>query len=319
MVNHQWNFLDLQVFCLAARRASFLAAATELGISPAYVTKRIANLERALGVTLFHRSTRKVVVSEAGEKAYAWALRVLECADEWNAQAGTAGGQLHGNLRISTTMRLGRNHLTPILAALNAMHPGLNLWLELVDRRVDLVQDGFDIDIRMGEVQEPNLIAHRVKGNVRMLCVAPAYLEKHGTPKHLGELAHHECLLYRDRHQSFGMWRMIGPDGPSTIKVTGAMGSNHSDIVYNLALAGKGIVLLASWDVHPHLQSGELVRILPQYYQPADVWAVTASRSTESVKLRACLQYLIAELRDGAYALQTLEGDESKAQSPRVL
>lgn len=305
MINRKWNFLDLQVFCLAARRSSFLAAATELGISPAYVTKRIANLESALGVSLFHRSTRKVIVSEAGEKAYAWAQRVLECADEWETQGGAAAGQLQGELRISTSMRLGRNHLMPILARLNEMHPRLNVWLELVDRRVNLIEDGFDIDIRMGDVQEPNLIAHRVVSNVRILCAAPSYLDKHGTPKSLGDLAYHECLLYRDRNQSFGSWRMMGPEGPSTVKVTGTMGSNHSDIVYNLALAGKGIVLLASWDVHAHLASGELVRVLPQYYQPADVWAVTASRSSQSAKLQVCLQFLIESLRNGPHALRT--------------
>jgi LysR family transcriptional activator of dmlA len=303
MVNHQWNFSDLQVFCLAARKSSFLAAATELGVSPAYVTKRIAHLESALGVSLFHRSTRRVAISAAGERAYAWAQRVLECADEWHNEAASA---LRGPLRISTSMRLGRKHLTPILAMLNEQHPGLNLWLELVDRRVDLVNDGFDIDIRMGEVQEPHLIAHHVKSNVRILCASAGYIETHGAPKTLDELARHECLLYRERHQRFGVWHMVGPHGPASVKVTGAMGSNHSDVVDQLALAGKGIVLLASWDVDARIKSGQLVRILPQFHQPADVWAVTACRSSESMKLQTCLRFLIDQLKDGPYALHTI-------------
>src|SRR5450830_1438041 len=110
-MNQAWDLVDLQVFCVAARRGSFVGAAPELGIPPAYVTKRPAGLERALGVTLFHRTTPRVLISEAGEAAYAWARRVLDTAGEWHAQGTAIDGALAGTLRIATSLRLGRNHL----------------------------------------------------------------------------------------------------------------------------------------------------------------------------------------------------------------
>lgn len=306
-----WDLDHLRVFALVARRASFVAAATELGMSPAYVSKRVAELERALGVALFHRTTRRVLISEAGDAALAWTLRVLEAADRLQdsvALTPDAGGEpvtLSGPLRISTSLRLGRHHVSPILAELQARHPGLEIWLELLDRRVDLLAEGFDIDIRMGEVAEPHLIAHPVARNARVLCAAPSYVARRGLPQSLAELAGHDCLLYRERHQTFGVWRLTGPDGPAAVRVTGPMGSNHSDIVRNWALDGRGIILLASWDVAEQLRRGELVRVLPDHHQSADVWAVTAARLDQTVRLRLCTQFLIERLQRGPHALDT--------------
>jgi LysR family transcriptional regulator, transcriptional activator for dmlA len=305
MINNGWDLVDLKVFCQVARHASFVAAATELGISPAYVTQRIARLEKSLGATLFHRTTRRVLISDAGETAYAWARKVLDAADELNEGVSGAQSVLSGSLRISTTLRLGRNHLSPILAMLNAQYPKLEIWLELIDRRVDMLGEGFDIDIRMGDVTEPHLVAHPVANSARVLCAAPEYLAQRGHPKSLAELAGHDCLLYRDRHLTYGVWRLTGPNGPESVKITGPMGSNHTDIVMNWALDGRGIILLANWDVAAALKSGKLVRVLPEYHQNADIWAVTAARLDKSTKVRICTQFLIDHLQQGPYALDT--------------
>jgi LysR family transcriptional regulator, transcriptional activator for dmlA len=304
-VNNDWDLVDLRVFCQVARRSSFVAAATELGISPAYVSKRVADLEKALGVTLFHRTTRRVRISDAGEAAYAWARKVLEAVEGLNDSVSHKDTGLSGPLRISTSLRLGRHHLSPILAELHRAHPELEIWLELMDRRVDLLAEGFDIDIRMGEVSEPHLITHLVTENVRVLCAAPDYLARRGTPKTAADLANHDCLLYRERHQTFGSWRLQGPHGEETVKVTGPIGSNHSDIVCNWAMEGHGIILLASWDVASALKSGTLQRVLPDYRQEANVWAVTAARLQTSPKLRACTQFIMKRLRRGPHALDT--------------
>ncbi|MBN3786648.1 LysR substrate-binding domain-containing protein [Burkholderia sp. Ac-20353] len=305
IVNNDWDLIDLKVFCEVARRSSFVAAATELGISPAYVSKRVADLERALGVTLFHRTTRRVRISDSGEAAYAWARRVLEAVDGLNDSVSRTDRRLSGQLRISSSLRLGRNHLSPILAELHREHPDLEIWLELMDRRVDLLAEGFDIDIRMGEVSEPHLVTHLVVENARVLCAAPEYLARRGTPKTAAELAGHDCLLYRERHQTFGVWRLQGPQGIEAVKVTGRIGSNHSDIVSNWALAGHGIILLAGWDVAPALKSGKLQRILPEYRQEANVWAVTAAKLQSSPKLRTCTNFIMKRLRQGPHALDT--------------
>jgi LysR family transcriptional activator of dmlA len=304
-MKRDWDLADLRVFCNVARRSSFNGAATELGISPAYVSKRVSSLEQALGATLFHRTTRRVMITEAGETAYAWAKRVLEAADALHQEVSGSRKSLSGVLRVSTSLRLGRNHVSPILGLLSKRHSGLEIWLELVDRRVDLLDEGFDVDIRMGEVSEPHLVAHLVAPNARVLCASPSYLKRRGHPKTLAELARHECLLYRERHQTFGVWRMHGPHGIESVKVAGPMGSNHSDIVRNWALEGRGITLLASWDVAAQLRDGSMLRVLPEFNQPADIWAVTPSRLDDSLKLRVCVEFLVRHLQRGAHALDT--------------
>lgn len=304
-MKNNWDLAELRVFCNVARRSSFSGAATELGISPAHVSQRVSELERKLGATLFHRTTRRVVITEAGETAYAWARRVLDAADALNREVTGSKHSISGVFRVSTSLRLGRNHVSPILAQLAKRYPELDVWLELVDRRVDLLAEGFDVDIRMGDVSEPHLVAHSVAANVRVLCAAPAYLKRRGAPKTLADLARHDCLLYRERHQTFGVWRLNGPHGAESVKVAGRMGSNHSDVVRNWTLDGRGITLLAGWDVADELRAGTVVRVLPGYNQPADIWAVTPSRLDNSVKLRACVDFLLKHLRHGPHALDT--------------
>jgi LysR family transcriptional activator of dmlA len=304
-VNNPWDLADLQAFCAVARHASFAAAATELGISPPNISKRIADLERALKVSLFRRTTRRVHITEEGALAYTWARRVLEAVDSLNEEVVGAKGSPTGTLRISTSMRLGRNHVTPVLAMLAKAHPGLQVWVELLDRRVDLIGEAFDIDIRMAEVTEPHLVRHLIARNKRILCASPEYLARRGEPEQLAELAMHDCLLYRERHLLFGVWRMDGPNGPESVKVTGPMGSNHSDVVRAWALAGLGIVMLSSWDVAPELKSGALRRVLPGYSEVADVWAVTAARAADSPKIKVCLEFLQKHLTRGEFALDT--------------
>lgn len=303
-MKNSWELIDLKVLCAVARRASFTAAAADLGISVAYVTKRIASLERALGTALFLRTTRRVHISAEGEIAYTWARKVLDAAEEMDREVARArDGSAVGTLRISTSLRLGRHHVSHILALLRQAHPGLEIWLELVDRRVDLIAEGFDLDIRVGEVQEPHLVAQRIAASSRVLCAAPSYLAARGEPKTLADLSQHDCLLFRDREQPFGVLRMQGPNGPESVKLTGPMGANQSDAVRNWTLHGLGICLLSRWDIARRLRDGSLVRVLPQYEQPADLYAVMPTRASQSAKLRICLDFLRQHLASGPYAL----------------
>lgn len=296
---------DLRLFCTVARRASFIAAANETGISPAHVSKRIAMLEGMLGAKLFHRTTRRVSVTAEGESAFAWAQKILEDVDGMLDAVGAAGGEPRGLLRIATSVRLGRRHVAPLLSLLRQQHPGLEVWLELLDRRVDLIGESFDLDIRVGEVEEPHLIASKIASGSRVLCAAPAYLARRGMPEHPAELPRHDCLLLRERDQAFGVWRLQGPDGWETVKVTGPMASNHSDVTHQWALEGFGIIMASVWDVAASVRAGELVRVLPHWQQPADIWAVTSARASASVRMRVCLEFLKAQLSQGPQALAT--------------
>ncbi|SAL23247.1 LysR family transcriptional regulator [Caballeronia peredens] len=304
VANNDQFLRDLQLFCTVARRSSFIAAATETGISPAHVSKRIAMLETSLGVKLFMRTTRRVSITCDGEAAFQWAQKILDDV-QGMADAFTGRDDPRGLLRIGTSLRLGREHVSPALMLLKRRHPGLEVWLELLDRRVDLVGENFDIDIRVGEVLEPHLIAHRIVESYRVLAAAPAYLERRGAPKTLAELAQHDCLLFRGRDQRFGVWRLAGPSGEESVKVTGPIASNHSDIVRQWAEQGFGIVMGSVWDIAASLQNGTLVPVLPAYRQRADVWAVTSARTSHSPKIRVCIEFLEQQLTSGPYALVT--------------
>ncbi|TCK38972.1 LysR family transcriptional regulator [Paraburkholderia sp. BL8N3] len=305
IANNDQFVRDLQLFCMVARRSSFIAAATEMGISPAHVSKRIAMLETSLGVKLFLRTTRRVSITSDGEAAFQWSQKILEDVQGMvDAFAGLTSDP-RGLLRISTSLRLGRDHVSPALSLLRQRYGGLEIWLELLDRRVDLVGENFDIDIRVGEIQEPHLIAHRIVESSRILACAPSYLDRKGMPKALSDLAHHDCLLFRGRDQRFGVWRLTGPNGEESVKVTGPVASNHSDIVRQWAHDGYGVIMASVWDVASSLQSGELVRVLPGHRQQADVWAVTSARSSASAKIRVCVEFLKEQLTNGPFALVT--------------
>nr|WP_315596198.1 LysR family transcriptional regulator [uncultured Cupriavidus sp.] len=305
IANNDGFLRDLQLFCTVARRASFITASTETGISPSHVSKRIALLEKTLGVKLFSRTTRRVSITSDGEAAFQWAQKILDDVQGMADSLAGPRGDPRGLVRISTSLRLGREHVSPILSLLRQKYGALEIWLELLDRRVDLLGEGFDIDIRVGEVQEPHLIPHKIADSARILCAAPAYLARAGTPKCLADLAQHDCLPFRGRDQRFGVWRLAGPNGEESVKVTGPVASNHSDIVRQWALEGYGVIMASIWDVAASLQSGELVRVLPDYMQRADVWAVTSARSSTSTKVRVCVDFLKQHLTDGPFALVT--------------
>ena len=295
---------DLQVFCEVARRSGFAAASLEIGTTPAHISKRIAILESQLGVRLFHRTTRRVVITEDGERAYQWAQRILDDANAMAEAFTSAKKEPTGPLRVATSQRLGREHVAPILSALGKRYPRIEVWLELLDRRVDLIAENFDLDIRVGDPTQPQLIAQRMVESRRILCAAPEYLAKRGHPKSVADLADHECLLYRERDQPFGIWRLSGPKGIESVKVTSRFSSNHSDVVRGWSLDGKGICLLSVWDIAQPLRDGQAVRVLPTHFESADIWAMTSMRSAGSAKVRVCVEFLKKQLVQGPHALK---------------
>jgi LysR family transcriptional activator of dmlA len=283
---------DLRVFAAVVRKSSFAGAAEELGMSPAYVSKRIAILEQALDVRLFHRSTRRVVVSADGEQVYARALAILSSLDSLFDEVAERQGVPRGQLRVSSSFGFGRNVVAPAIAGLVAAHPALQVRFEVLDRLVDIVGEGFDLDIRVGEDIEANLIARKLMSNHRILCAAPAYLARRGTPRTLAELAGHDCLPIKERDLPFGVWRLRQGADEEVVKVTGPLSTNHGEIALQWAVAGAGIVLRSLWDAQPHLERGELVHVLPGYTQEANVWAVYPQRLASSAKVRVCVDFL---------------------------
>ncbi|MDB6091039.1 MAG: LysR family transcriptional regulator [Gammaproteobacteria bacterium] len=293
---------DLRIFIQAARKGSFAAAASELVTSPAYISRRIALLERTLKVKLFHRSTR-VSLTERGELMLSWAQRVLDSYDQLSGSPGASQTAIRGGLRIAASSGLGRNHVAPALSELVKLHPGLEIDLEILDRSVNLVDEEIDIDIRIGDVREPHLVSHHLAPGRRILCASPEYIRIRGEPDSVADLSRHSCLLIRERNETFGRWALQGPDGTRNTRVNAALASNHGDVIRRWAVEGHGIMLRSYWDVAENLERGDLVHLLRKFWQPADVWAVTKIRSENSAQTRLCIRHLRARLRSGPQAL----------------
>ncbi len=289
---------DLRVFLAVVRRASFAAAAEDLGASTAYVSKRIRLLEAGLGVRLLHRTTRTVAVTEDGERLLFRAQRVLDEVDALVQDVAATRSQPRGLLRISTSFGFGRNVVAPAVSRMVERYPQLQVRLEVFDRLVDVAGEGFDLDVRVGDEIAPHLIARRLAGNHRMLCAAPAYLARRGAPRSLAELAAHDCVVIKERDHPFGLWRLRGADDGASlpaervVKVVGTLSTNHGEVAVRWAEEGRGILLRSVWDIGPQLADGRLVPVLPGWRQEANVWAVYPSRLETSAKVRVCVDYL---------------------------
>lgn len=287
---------DLRLFCVVVRNNSFIATATELGVSPAYVSKRIAMLEGLLSVRLLHRTTRRVTLNEDGETVYRWAQRIIEDAEQMTEAVTMAKTTPRGLLKISTSAGFGRKRLAPALSELALMYPDLRIQLELLARPVDLIGEGFDIDFRIGGESEPNLIVKRIASNRRILCASPAYLERRGIPIDLADLERHDCIVMRERDQSLGIWKLNGPNGTEVVHVAGTLSCNNGEITQQWALDGHGIILRSTWDVDACLQNGKLVHLLKDYFEEAPISAVYPLRLTESAKVRVCVEFIQQKL-----------------------
>jgi LysR family transcriptional activator of dmlA len=283
---------DLHLFCTVARNLSFIATAKELGVSPAYVSKRIALLEGVLQVRLLQRTTRFVSLNEDGKTVFHWAQQILADTEEMAEAVSTAKTAPRGLLRISTSAGFGRKCIAPALSELALRYPSLRIQLELLSRPVDLIAEGFDLDLSIGGESQPNLIVKHLAANARVLCASPTYVERRGLPIGIDDLEKHDCIVVRERDQSFGIWKLDGPGGVKTVRVSGPLSCSNGEVATQWAVDGHGIILRSTWDADEKLSAGSLVRVLPEYQQDAPISAVYPLRLTESAKVRVCVEFL---------------------------
>lgn len=286
------NLEDLNVFVHVARRSSFAIAASELGMSTAFISKRIRLLEQHFGVRLLHRTTRRVSVSEDGERVYHWAQRILDAVQLMGDDVSALHDEPRGQLRIASSLGLGRRFVAPALSELAVRYPQLDIRLDVQDRLVDLIDEGFDLDVRVGNEIAPHLIAKLLARNRRILCAAPSYLERRGIPSILADLSGHDCLVIKERDHPFGVWHLQGQHGEESVKVTGPLSSNHGEVVLQWCIDGHGILLRSWWDVRDSLANGRLQQVLNAYHQPADIWAVYTAPLASSAKVRVAVEFL---------------------------
>ncbi|CAM3843975.1 HTH-type transcriptional regulator DmlR [Vibrio aerogenes CECT 7868] len=300
-MSHYPNPDDIKVFVLAAKTGGFSAAAQRLNASPAYVSKRVAMLERTLGIRLFHRGARHVALTTQGKVALEWAEKLLDVSEQMMQALKNEQMVPTGTLRIVTSTGFGSHCVAPLLSGLPQQYPELEIDLELLDRPVDLISEGFDLEIRTGPVMPSDLIAKKIYTNHRILCASPGYLEAAGHPQTLKDLKQHRCILIREREQAGEQWqlfqkKMVQDQQAVETKVTFAMKTNYGEVAKRWCLDGAGIMLRSVWSVREALEAGALVQVLPEYTQPADFWAIYPDRLSASAKLRVVVDYLSQQL-----------------------
>lgn len=258
---------DYALFAQIAEAGSLSAAGRALRLSPAMVSKRLARLEARLGVQLVHRTTRRLALTEPGERFHRDVLAIRAAVADAEARVTGRTERLAGTLRISAPTSFGRLHVAPHLGRFLAAHAGLAVELELSDGFTDLVAERIDVAVRIAAAVPAQLAGRRLVGSGRVLCAAPAYLAEAGTPASVTELRRHRLLAATGQLP----WRLAGPRGPVTVDGRAFVRTNSSEVVRELALAGTGIALRSLWDVGGDLAAGRLARVLPDHRGSADV------------------------------------------------
>ncbi len=285
---------SMEVFVKVVETGSFVAASDALGISRPMASKHVASLESTLGVRLLNRTTRTLSLTEAGRSFHLRCKSIFEEIDTAMAEAGNLQVEPKGQLRINAPLTFGRAHLTHAIAAFQHAHPGIAIDLTLNDRVVDIVDEGFDLAIRIGLLADSSLIARKLAPCRMMVCTSPGYLERCGTPAHPADLAEHNCLIYTYASQE-KRWHFETPEGEIDVPVGGDFRANFGEAVIEAAVAGRGIVLEPTFTLAPYLAGGRLVPVLTSF-KPRDlaIHAVYPATRLLPRKVRAFMDHLSA-------------------------
>jgi DNA-binding transcriptional LysR family regulator len=284
----------MRVFERVASARSFSGAARELGISQATASKHVQTLEGWLGARLLHRTTRRVELTEAGESFYVQCSRILEEMEAVRSSTKPAAA-VRGSMRIAAPVVFGSIRLGPLLAAFLHRHPELSLNIELSNRSVDLIEEGYDLAIRTSPVAGPGLIAWPLMPINYVLCAAPGYLASHGRPDTPAELTGHHCITGTDSQAS--NWQFDGPDGVTEIPIYTRLQVNNAMLRCDAARAGAGVLMCADYLVEGDFDGGRLVRLLPEYKPTGStLHAVSPIYRAASPRVRSLVSHLTASL-----------------------
>lgn len=293
------RFQAISVFVKVVEQGGFARAAEKLDLSTSAVSRQVAELESRLGARLLNRTTRRVSLTEAGQAFYEKSLQLLADLEEAEAIATLATAKPRGTIKLTASINFGMRHLSPAVGAFQREYPEVLFDVNLSDRFVDLVEEGLDLAIRIGDLGNPSLVAKRI-GQMRLIaCASPAYLERHGTPTHPDELARHNCLVYEYAPVK-GVWRFLDAEGAEIrVKIAGSVHSNNGDMLAAIAAEGVGITFEPDFIVAPLIASGKLAPILGNFSSPpAGIYAVYPSRRHLSAKVRTFVDFLAARFAD---------------------
>lgn len=283
---------EMVVFTKTVATASLSAAARELGVSTAAVSRKLATLEARLGVRLLNRTTRRIALTDEGARYYEACVRILAEIEEAEAQATARRLEPQGILKVALPATFGHKHIAPLIPEFAQRFPGIQLALSLSDRAINVIDEGFDLAIRIAELQDSSLAARKLAPNPRVVCASPAYLARYGTPQAPTDLVQHNCLTITEFQMT---WEYKDPQGkPGAVRVSGRHACDNWEVLRVWAVAGLGIALKSVWDVRRELEEGSLLSLLPGYTFGSDVgiYAVYPHRRFLPAKTRVFIDFL---------------------------
>lgn len=304
----------LRYFVMVATTSSFAATAKHFQVPPSSVSRFISGLEQEIGQQLFYRNTRSVRLTEIGEKYYVQIRDVLDTLDFANEQVAGKGSGVRGLVRINTAVALGQLHISRIVNKLQDVYPDLSVELVLTDTFIDPIQEGVDIAIRIGLLQDSALIARKVCDQQYVLCASPEYLERYGIPDSPEDLKKHLCLVYKGLSGTQRWYfRQEHNDKPIVLEPQGTLRSNNAEVLVAAALEGKGIVLFPTWIFdHDRFKNRKLIPLLPEWTGTVDphsigIHLVSPENRIRSQKVRTVLDFILKEIGTPPYWDNILE------------
>jgi DNA-binding transcriptional LysR family regulator len=297
------DFEAWAIFAKVAQSGSFVAAAQELNLSQATVSKAVTRLERKLGTRLFHRTSRRLSLSDSGQGALEAAARLLAAGEALEAQASGDAARPRGAVRMTAPLSFGVRRLGGLLAEFFELYPEITVDLTLNDRRVDLVESGVDLALRIAEMEDSSLLARRL-APVRVLPVAsPDYFARRGRPEHPRELSEHTCLIYTNTRAA-GVWRFRrGARERYAVTVTGPLRVDNADVLRDLLLQGAGIAMQPDFLAFEDVRAGRLARALPDWRGPdLALCLLTPPGATRPARVEALIAFLTERIRASDWA-----------------
>jgi DNA-binding transcriptional LysR family regulator len=291
------QLIDVEAFVRVVQAGGYAAAAKSLGVSRSHASRLVSGLEARLGVRLLHRTTRRVATTQTGRTFYEAAAPIIDALLAAEARASAEREEVFGILRVSIPLQLGHDYLQEPLARFLDEHPGVEMLVDFTDRKADLVADGFDVAIRGGSADDPNLVARRLWPFNIGVYASPEYVARHGAPSSPAELGHHPCLMFAHLAQP-RQWRLQRGEEEALAVVSGPLLATSTSALADAAANGRGVVYLPDFAVKARVDSGALVRVMPDWSGPRQwFWAVRAHRTSLPARMRLFVDYL-AQLWD---------------------
>ena len=285
------RFTSMNIFVRIIQLGSFTAVATEMGMTQSAVSKKMAALETSLGATLLTRSSRQILLTEVGTNYYEHCLSILAEMEEAETQAKEYTQYPKGNLRINIPVTFGQVHVIPYLPEFSKRYPDISIHLDLLDRRIDIIAEGFDLVFRIGHLADSSLVARTLGASPRTIVASPEYLKVHKQPHKLSDLKQLNCIVYTSL-STVNIWHFRHKGKEVTLQVGGTIQSNSSAVIRQYVLSGLGVAVLPRWLIQPDLDKGSLVTILSDYI-PTEfpINAVYPKSSYTPLKIRSFVDY----------------------------